>query len=199
MSFSIHHPIICETCHGSGSCQPLTVEAQVQFQTSPCGIIGEQCGTGTGFPTNTSVFLCQYHSTNGPYSYTHLALTPHLLLGTRSIHTTNEKGICFKSKLKPNWHIICSYICSWRMQKTQLKCKWENNKKTEAGHLRQCVPNVTPQRSALLHCIREGVGLNLSLQGSHHDLGVLRAFSIHSGRYSRVPFYDEVTFWNIWL
>jgi len=74
------------------------VEAQVQSQTSPCGIIGGQCGTGAGFPTNTSVFACQYHSTNAPYQ---LALTPHLLLGTGSIHTTNEKGTRFKSKFKP--------------------------------------------------------------------------------------------------
>jgi len=41
--------------------QPLTAEARVQSQFSPC----ETCGR----PPNTAGFSCQYHFTNAPYSY----------------------------------------------------------------------------------------------------------------------------------
>jgi hypothetical protein len=46
--------------------RPLTAEARVQSRVSPCGICGAQSGTGTGFPTSTSVFPCQFHSTGAP-------------------------------------------------------------------------------------------------------------------------------------
>jgi hypothetical protein len=40
----------------------------IQSQAGLCGICGGQTGTGTGFSASTSVFPCQYHSTNAPYS-----------------------------------------------------------------------------------------------------------------------------------
>jgi len=46
----------------------LTAEARVRYQVSRREICVGQCGTGTGFSQNTSVFSCQYHSTNAPYS-----------------------------------------------------------------------------------------------------------------------------------
>ena len=51
------------------------LEIQVQFQASPCGTYVGQSGTGTGFSLNTSVFSCQYHSTNAAYSVIYLWLT----------------------------------------------------------------------------------------------------------------------------
>jgi hypothetical protein len=42
---------------------PLTTEDQVRAQVSPCGICGGQSDIWTGFPLNSLVFPCQYHST----------------------------------------------------------------------------------------------------------------------------------------
>ena len=44
----------------------LTAEARARSRVTPCGIFGEQSGTGTGFSPSTSVFPCKYHSTGAP-------------------------------------------------------------------------------------------------------------------------------------
>jgi hypothetical protein len=51
------------------SCQSLTTEAQLQSQSSPYGICGEKCGTGTGFSPIIVVYSCQYYAIIAPYSY----------------------------------------------------------------------------------------------------------------------------------
>ena len=50
-------------------CRPLTEEAPVQSDTSPCGICGRQRGIRTCFFMTPSVFPCQYHSSTSPYPY----------------------------------------------------------------------------------------------------------------------------------
>jgi len=42
--------------------RPLTMEARLRFQLSPCEIYGKQSGTKTGFSPGTSVLSCQYRS-----------------------------------------------------------------------------------------------------------------------------------------
>jgi hypothetical protein len=46
--------------------RPLNSEARVRSRVSPCGICGGQSGTGTGFPSSTSVFPCQFYSKGVP-------------------------------------------------------------------------------------------------------------------------------------
>ena len=50
-------------------------EARVRSKAIPCDIFGEHSVTVTGFPPSTSVFPCQYHSTNAPYPFIHLPPT----------------------------------------------------------------------------------------------------------------------------
>ena len=48
--------------------RPLTAGDRDRSQISPCEMCGEQGGNRTGYSPNTSVFPCQYHSANAPYS-----------------------------------------------------------------------------------------------------------------------------------
>jgi hypothetical protein len=55
----------------------LTEEARVHSQGSSCGIFDGETGTGTGFSSKPSVFFCQYHSTDAPYSFIKLIIWEH--------------------------------------------------------------------------------------------------------------------------
>jgi len=50
-------------------------EARFRCPTNPYGISLTQSVTITGFSPSTSVFPCQYHSTNAPYQFIHLPPT----------------------------------------------------------------------------------------------------------------------------
>jgi len=49
------------------SCWPVTAEAGLHCQASPCGICGGQISTGTRFSLSTSCLFTQYHSTFAVY------------------------------------------------------------------------------------------------------------------------------------
>jgi hypothetical protein len=49
--------------------RPLPAEARVRSRVGPCGICGGQSGTETGFSPSTSVFPCQFHSTDAPLKW----------------------------------------------------------------------------------------------------------------------------------
>jgi hypothetical protein len=57
----------------------LTAKTRVQCQATSCGIYGGQSGTGSGFCSRASVFLCHYHSTNAAHSFIHVSSTVHNL------------------------------------------------------------------------------------------------------------------------
>jgi hypothetical protein len=67
------------------SCWPVTAEASVQSQASPCGFHSEQSGTETGFSMRTLVFPCQYHSANVPYSFIHLSVMIYIVLAGKAL------------------------------------------------------------------------------------------------------------------
>jgi hypothetical protein len=46
--------------------RPLTSEGRVRSRVSPCGFLGGQSGTETGFSSSTSIVPCQFHSTGAP-------------------------------------------------------------------------------------------------------------------------------------
>ena len=57
-------------------CRLLAAETGVRSQVSPCQFCSAQSGTVvTGFSPSTSVFPCQYQSTNAPYPFIHLPPT----------------------------------------------------------------------------------------------------------------------------
>jgi hypothetical protein len=49
----------------------VTAEAWVRSQASQPEICGGKRGTGTDFPSSTSVFPCQYNSASDPYAFIH--------------------------------------------------------------------------------------------------------------------------------
>jgi hypothetical protein len=51
---------------------PFPLGTWVRSQAIPCMIIVGHIGTVTGFSSITSVFPCQYHSSNTPFSFIHL-------------------------------------------------------------------------------------------------------------------------------
>jgi hypothetical protein len=87
--------VICVLCHGSGSqlcmsygccamdqagsCRPVSRQAQVQSQASPCGNCGGQSGSDKSSSPNTSQFSAVSHFTNTPYSFIPLSLMLHNL------------------------------------------------------------------------------------------------------------------------
>jgi hypothetical protein len=78
---------VCSS-EGHSSCQFLTVKAWVHNQGSPCAIYGGKSDNETDFPPGPSVYPCQYHYTNAPYS-----LMYQFHRDTVSPHHNNNKEI----------------------------------------------------------------------------------------------------------
>jgi len=76
----------------------LTAEARLQSEVSWCEFCGGQSDSGTGSSGSTSVFPCQYHPTNAPYSS-----SPHVSLTTM---TQGEPWEPFKKQ--------CSFGIGWQ-------------------------------------------------------------------------------------
>jgi hypothetical protein len=51
--------------------RPLTLNAPVRSQATPCGICGGHRVNGKDFTPSTSVFPCQYRCKNYPHSFVH--------------------------------------------------------------------------------------------------------------------------------
>jgi hypothetical protein len=76
--------------------RPLTVEAQVRYQTKSCGICGRQGCLETGFRVSTSAFPRQHFSTNAAYSIFHLSPT---LYNRGDYDTSRARHYCVASNL----------------------------------------------------------------------------------------------------
>jgi hypothetical protein len=58
--------------------KPFSIEEGVQSQASPCGVCGEESGTGAGFPPSIYVLPCHHYSIGAPYlSFRHMTPTLH--------------------------------------------------------------------------------------------------------------------------
>jgi hypothetical protein len=92
---------------GSFSCSHLTAKPWLPSQASPCGICGVHSGTDKRFPISNSVFPCQYHSTNAPYSFIHLLPTLYTAsLNNRHYVNTYVYIECYL--LNADWSEECS-------------------------------------------------------------------------------------------
>jgi hypothetical protein len=62
-TFNVRTNLLLKTGHAMAqmvSRRPVTAETRVRAQVSPCRICGGQSHIGTGFPSSSSVFPCQY-------------------------------------------------------------------------------------------------------------------------------------------
>jgi len=85
--------------------RPLTAEAQVRSQVSPCDIGGGRSGTRTGFSFSTLCFPCQYHCTNAAsHLHLHVALTRWTKPGELSERNALSK--LGKHWIEKNFHLV---------------------------------------------------------------------------------------------
>jgi len=95
--------------------RPLSAESRVQYQASPCEICVGQSGTETGFFPSTSVFLCQYHSSNDHADiHLHVALTRKTngwSLGTfRNQCCFGSRGTLDRKVISPHVHVYAECV-----------------------------------------------------------------------------------------
>ena len=125
----------------------LTIGVQVQSQANTCGICCGQSGTKTGYSPRTSVFLCQYYSTN---ALTTSLNTFHCIYLNISLHIFKTSIVYL------NIHITCKTSnnteCTQHSSFSKLSAAYSQNATTSRAAIITWILRVALYRSVSQIC-----------------------------------------------